>query len=70
VKQTVRENSVSTGFECNGWISREWLYIPNAQSWGSSLDIFESFLNILEPTISSLIHSLLRDCILMSVRAS
>jgi len=38
--------------------------------WGSPLGLFESFLDILELVSPSLTHSLLRDCILVSVRAS
>ena len=70
VMRTVRDNSVLMGFECNGWISRGWLYILLAQSWATVLGTLKSFLNILEQTTSSLPLTLLRGCILGSVRAS
>jgi hypothetical protein len=57
VRRIVREYSASMGFEGNRWISSEWLYIPYARLWGVSLGIFESFLDILEPAISSLSHT-------------
>ena len=70
VMRTICDNSVSTGFECNSWISRGWLYILLAQPWVSVLGTLKSFLNILEQTTSSLPLTLLRGCILGSVRAS
>ena len=70
VKRTVRDNSVLTGFECNSWISRGWLYILLAQPWVSVLGTLKSFFDILEPATSSLPLTLLRGCILGSVRAS
>ena len=70
MRRTIRKSSIFHGFECNGWISRGWLYILLAQPWVSVLGTLKSFLNILEQTTSSLPLTLLRGCILGSVRAS
>jgi hypothetical protein len=56
MRQTVRESSVSTGFECNGYIWRGglYMYISLARPWEVSLGHFEIFLDTFELVSSSL----------------